>query len=141
MQLREKQFPVTSARRAIVAVVCVLAAIATCASALAWRVDVNAPSQKAVKRVAVAEKYMTLTHQVNPVYPEEAKKDKLSGSVVLAVHVSKDGVVENLRVVKGPKVFQTSALDAVRQWRYRPYLLNGDPIEVDTQVTVVFESK
>lgn len=141
MRLTEKQLSISGARKVLVTAACLVVAFSTCASTLAWRMDVNAPEQKTVKRIAVAEKYMTLTHQVDPVYPEEAKRDKLNGSVVLAVRVGKDGAVENLHVVKGPKVFQESALDAVKQWRYRPYLLNGNPIEVDTQVTVAFESK
>lgn len=141
MRLTEKQLPISCVRRALITVACLLVAFSTCASALAWRMDVNAPPQKKVKRVAVADKMLTLTHKVDPVYPEEAKKEGLSGEVVLALHISKDGTVENIRVVKGPQVFQHSALDAVKQWRYQPFLLNGDPIAVDTQVTVVFSPK
>jgi protein TonB len=73
-----------------------------------------------------------------PVYPEQAKKDRVEGKVVLAAVIGKDGTVENLRVVSGPSPLQPSALDAVRQWRYKPYLLNGEPVEVDTTIRVVY---
>lgn len=141
MRLTRKQLPIGRARQAFVVLACLLVAFSTCLSALAWRIDVNSPPQKTVKRVAVSDKNLTLVHKVDPVYPEEAKKEGLSGSVVLALHISKDGVVENIRVVKGSRVFQASALDAVKQWRYQPFLLNGDPIAVDTQVTVEFSPK
>ncbi len=141
MRLTEKQLPINGMRRMFITAACLLVAFSTCASALAWRMEVNTPEQKKVKRVAVADKMLVLTHRVDPVYPEAAKKDGVSGEVVLALHISKDGVVADISVVKGPQVFQTSALDAVRQWRYQPFLLNGDPIAVDTQVTVVFAPK
>jgi protein TonB len=58
--------------------------------------------------------------------------------VILQATISKTGTIENLRVVSGPAMLQQAALDAVRNWRYKPYLLNGDPVEVDTQVNVIF---
>jgi len=58
--------------------------------------------------------------------------------VVLQATISKSGGIENLRVVSGPPMLQQAALDAVRAWRYKPYLLNGDPVEVETTVNVVF---
>ena len=73
---------------------------------------------------------------VEPVYPEDAKKAKLSGTVVLRAIIGKDGMIKELAVLSGPKEFQRSAIDAVKQWTYRPYLLNGDPTEVDTTITV-----
>jgi protein TonB len=56
----------------------------------------------------------------------------------LQATISKAGGIENLRVVSGPPMLQQAALDAVRSWRYKPYLLNGDPVEVETTVNVVF---
>jgi protein TonB len=73
-----------------------------------------------------------------PVYPPDAKKAKIQGTVVLQAVVGKDGDVKNLRVLSGPQELQQSALDAVRQWKYRPYLLNGDPVEVETTVNIVY---
>jgi len=58
--------------------------------------------------------------------------------VVLQATISKTGTIENLRVISGPAMLQQSAMDAVKSWRYRPYLLNNDPVEVETTVNVVF---
>jgi len=73
-----------------------------------------------------------------PVYPPIAKAARVSGTVVLHVVVSTTGSVKELRVVSGPPMLQQSALDAVKTWRYRPYLLNNEPVEFDTTVNVVF---
>jgi len=73
-----------------------------------------------------------------PVYPVIAKTAGIQGTVVLAATISKAGTVDNLRVVSGPPMLQMAAVDAVKQWRYRPYLLNGEPVAVETTVNVVF---
>jgi len=73
-----------------------------------------------------------------PVYPVIAKAARISGTVVLAATISKTGTIENLRVTSGPAMLQQAALDAVRMWQYRPYLLDGQPIEVETTVNVIF---
>jgi periplasmic protein TonB len=74
-----------------------------------------------------------------PVYPAIAKASGVHGTVVLQATISKSGTIENLRVIGGPLMLQQAALDAVKTWRYRPYLLNGEPVEVETTVNVVFE--
>ena len=79
-----------------------------------------------------------LIQKVQPVYPPIAKAARVSGTVVLQATISKQGTIENLRVISGPAMLQQSAQDAVRQWRYRPYLLNNEPVEVDTTVNVIF---
>jgi len=79
-----------------------------------------------------------LIHRVQPDYPLPAKSARIQGEVVLAAIIGKDGSIQNLHVVKGHPILVKAALDAVQQWRYRPYLLNGDPVEVETQVTVNF---
>jgi len=76
--------------------------------------------------------------EVKPVYPAIAKTARVQGNVVLQAEISKEGVIENLRVISGPPLLIQSALDAVKQWRYRPYVLNGEPVAVETTVTVVF---
>jgi protein TonB len=76
--------------------------------------------------------------QPKPLYPQMARMARVQGAVVLQAVISKGGTIENLRVVSGHPMLQQSALDAVRQWRYRPYLLNGEPVEVETQITVNF---
>jgi periplasmic protein TonB len=58
--------------------------------------------------------------------------------VVIQATISKSGTIENLKVISGPAMLQQSALDAVRSWRYRPYLLNNDPVEVETTINVIF---
>jgi protein TonB len=73
-----------------------------------------------------------------PVYPFIGKEAGVQGTVILAAIISKTGTVENLRVVSGPAMLQQAALDAVKTWRYRPYLLNGQPVDVETTVNVVF---
>jgi protein TonB len=79
-----------------------------------------------------------LIYKVMPIYPALGKAAGAQGTVVLQATISKSGTIENLRVVSGPPMLQQSALDAVKNWRYRPYLLNGQPIEVETTVNVVF---
>ena len=73
-----------------------------------------------------------------PVYPALARAARVEGTVVLEATISKSGSIENLRVVSGPAMLRQAALDAVSQWRYRPYLLNGEPVAVETTVNVVF---
>jgi periplasmic protein TonB len=79
-----------------------------------------------------------LIHEVKPSYPPIAKAARVQGQVVLQATISKNGQIENLRVVSGHPMLVQSALDAVKQWRYKPYMLNGDPVEVETQITVNF---
>jgi protein TonB len=79
-----------------------------------------------------------LIHQVNPVYPPLAKQTHVQGIVVLEAIISEEGAIESLRVVSGHPLLTQATLDAVKQWRYRPVLLNGEPIEIITTVTVTF---
>ena len=79
-----------------------------------------------------------LIFRVQPVYPPLARQARIQGSVELRAIISKTGTIENLVVVSGHPMLVKSALEAVKQWRYRPYLLNNDPIEVETDVTVNF---
>jgi protein TonB len=79
-----------------------------------------------------------LIRMVQPVYPPIAKTAHISGTIVLHAIISKDGAIEQLEYVSGPPLLMRNAMDAVRQWRYKPTLLNGEPVEVDTTVSVVF---
>jgi protein TonB len=79
-----------------------------------------------------------LIQRTMPVYPAFAKVVGVSGTVTLAAIISKTGTIENLRVTGGPAMLQQAALNAVSTWRYRPYLLDGQPVEVETTVSVVF---
>jgi periplasmic protein TonB len=73
---------------------------------------------------------------VDPVYPAEAKRNGIQGTVTLAITIGKDGHVLNVTVTSGPSELIRSAVDAVRQWVYRPTLLNGEPVTVLTTVDV-----
>ena len=79
-----------------------------------------------------------LIRQVKPEYPALARQARIQGTVVLQAVIGKDGTVQNLRVVSGHPMLAAAAIDAVRQWLYRPYYLNGEPVEVDTQINVNF---
>jgi periplasmic protein TonB len=79
-----------------------------------------------------------LVRQVTPVYPAITKTAHISGTVILHAVIAKDGSIEQLEYVSGPPLLMKSAMDAVHQWRYNPTLLNGEPVEVDTTISVVF---
>lgn len=79
-----------------------------------------------------------LLEKTDPVYPPIAKAARVSGTVVLRAVISKDGKIEDLHVISGPSMLHEAALDAVRTWRYRPYLLTNRPVEVETTVNLVF---
>lgn len=79
-----------------------------------------------------------LIRRVQPTYPPLARNARIQGAVVLSAIISKEGTIENLHVLSGHPMLVGSALEAVRQWRYRPYVLNGEPVEVETQITVNF---
>jgi protein TonB len=101
-----------------------------------------APVVKAAtpKKIAVSSGVMAgnILVKTQPQYPAIAKAARIQGTVVLQATISKTGTIEGLTVVSGPPMLVQAALDAVRSWRYKPYLLNGEPVEVGTQVNVVF---
>lgn len=98
------------------------------------------PPPKAPERIRVGGNVQqaNLIHQVMPVYPEIAKTAHIQGTVILHAIISKDGSVQELQYISGPPLLMRSAMDAVRQWRYRPTLLNGEAVQVDTTISVVF---
>ncbi|HMK31528.1 MAG TPA: energy transducer TonB [Terriglobales bacterium] len=79
-----------------------------------------------------------LISKVTPVYPALARSARIQGQVILQAVIGKDGTIQNLHVIKGHPLLIESAMDAVKKWRYRPYLLNREPVEVETQITVNF---
>jgi protein TonB len=81
----------------------------------------------------------SLIRRVEPVYPPLARTARIQGSVVLAAVISKQGTIQHLQVLSGHPMLVNAALEAVSQWRYRPYVLNGEVIEVETQITVNFK--
>jgi protein TonB len=94
----------------------------------------------AVQRVRVSQGVTQgmVIHRVQPTYPPLARTARVQGAVQLAAVIGKDGAVQNLHVLSGHPLLTQAALDAVKQWRYKPYILNGEPVEVDTQITVNF---
>jgi len=108
--------------------------IGTGASALVPRPPPSALRPLRVSRVMEGN----LVHRVQPEYPALARTARVQGAVVLHAVISKQGTIERLEVISGPPALVGAAVDAVRQWRYRPYYLNDEPVEVDTQVTVNF---
>lgn len=79
-----------------------------------------------------------LIHRVEPTYPPLAKAARVQGEVVLSAVISTTGEIQNLQLVSGHPMLVPEAIAAVKQWRYKPYLLNGQPVEVETTITVIF---
>lgn len=79
-----------------------------------------------------------LTHRVEPVYPTIAQRAHIGGTVELRALIAKDGTIQNLQLISGHPLLVPAAMDAVKEWRYRPYILNGEPLEVETTVIVNF---
>jgi periplasmic protein TonB len=98
------------------------------------------PPKVTPKRITVGGNVQAahLVNRVQPVYPPLARQTRISGTVKLHAIIGKNGAVEQLQVVSGHPLLVQSALDAVKQWRYQPTLLNGEPVEVDTEIDVIF---
>ena len=96
-----------------------------------------APAPKRI-RVPAPTAEAHLVHDVAPQYPPEAGRERIEGTVVLLAVIGKDGTVQDVRVQSGLSVLAQAAIEAVKQWRYRPYLLNGEPVDVDSQITINF---
>ncbi len=147
MRLKEHKRELHGVRQLAIITACAALGIATCASAMALRlrVDANAPAtaQPAAnpsKPIDVSPQIMAGNRISGPQikYPVEAKKKKIQGTVVLHALIGKDGKIKQLKAVSGPKVLEKSSLEAVRGWTYKPYLLNGNPVEVETIINVVY---
>lgn len=80
----------------------------------------------------------SLIHKVTPTYPPLARAARIQGEVRLFAVIDKAGAIDNLRVLYGHPMLVPAAIEAVQQWRYRPYILNNEPVEVETQITVNF---
>jgi protein TonB len=98
------------------------------------------PPKVTPKRVMVGGNVQAarLVNKVQPLYPPLARQTRISGTVKLHAIIGKDGTVQQLAMVSGHPLLVQAALDAVRQWRYQPTLLNGEPVEVDTEIDVIF---
>ena len=99
-----------------------------------------APKIATPQRVRVSSGVQSglLIRKVNPTYPPLARQARIQGVVILQAQISKDGNIENLQLISGHPMLAPAAIEAVKQWKYKPYLLNGEPVEVETQVQVNF---
>jgi protein TonB len=79
-----------------------------------------------------------LIRRVQPEYPALAKQSRIQGTVMLRAVIDREGMIQDLQVMSGHPLLVQAAINAVRQWRYRPFYLNDQPVEVETQVTVNF---
>jgi TonB family protein len=142
MRLIDVQQQMKGVRRAVLLAVCVALGLGTCALAAELRVSVAVPAaQEAAAPATVPAGIMAgqVVSRVNPEYPKEAKAAKIQGAVTINVVIGKDGSIAKLVSVTGPEELRMSAIDAVRQWKWKPYLLNGQPTEVDTTITVNYQ--
>jgi TonB family protein len=147
MNLTRSYIEIRGIRRFAVAATCAAVALATCGTALALRMEVATPAASspaqaespAPLKVSAGIMSGQKISGVNPVYPPQAKADKVGGAVVLALTINEEGAPVDIRVKKSVRDdLDQSALAAVRQWRWKPYLLNGNPTAVDTTVTVTY---
>ena len=102
--------------------------------------NVAVPKVATPQRIRVSTGVATglLIKRVTPNYPQLAKQARIQGHVILQAEISKDGTIQNLQLISGHPMLAPAAIEAVKQWRYKPYLLNGEPVAVETQVDVNF---
>ena len=98
----------------------------------------SSPSPESAVDISRTGDDSSLLHRVEPEYPEAARQQSIQGAVVLEVHIGADGAVQEVRVGSGPALLAQAASDAVRQWKFKPYLVNGGPVEMQTRVTLNF---
>ncbi len=98
------------------------------------------PDPTPVKRIRVASRVVeaNLIHDVTPQYPPEAGRQRIEGAVVLMAVIGTDGTVKDVRIESGLPILAQAAIDAVKQWRYKPYSVDGEPVEVDSRITINF---
>ena len=89
-------------------------------------------------KLSPGEAESVLASRVEPEYPEEARRQKIQGAVVLAIRIGTDGSVEDLQFVSGPPQLAEAAVNAVKHWRYKPQTVNGHPAQIQTRVTLDF---
>ena len=92
------------------------------------------------QRVRVSQSVMSsfIVTKVPPEYPQDGKDQRIQGAVVMRVNIDKEGNVSNIQIISGHPLLIPAAIEAVKQWKYKSYLRNGMPVEVETQVTVNF---
>jgi len=98
----------------------------------------SSPVRPGVVRVSRSVMERLVVTKVAPEYPPDAKEQKIQGVVVLSVIIDKEGNVSEIQLISGHPLLAPAAIEAVKQWKYRSYLLNGSPVEVETQIQVNF---
>jgi TonB family protein len=145
MNLTRRYVEIKGARRIAIAVACVVVGLGTCLSALALRMEVagspsasdNHAESNARPKVSAGIMAGNKISGVNPIYPAQARADKVQGAVVLSLTINEEGEPMNIQVKQSVRDdLDESAVTAVRQWRWKPYLLNGNPVAVDSTVTI-----
>lgn len=103
-------------------------------------VPAKTPDPAPIKRIRVASRVVeaNLIHDVTPQYPPEAGRARIEGTVVLLATIGSDGSIKDVRVESGLPILAQAAIDAVKQWRYKPYMIDGEPVEVDSRITINF---
>lgn len=89
-------------------------------------------------RIAQGVAEGNILHKVPPHYPEEAKQNHITGDVILDFTIDRNGNVTGLKIISGHPLLASAAVDAVKQWKYKPFLLNGEPVDVETTARIIF---
>jgi protein TonB len=99
------------------------------------------PKLEPVKRIRVSQGISQgmVVRKIEPAYPKLALAARVTGVVLLKAVIDREGVITEIQVISGHPILAPAAIEAVKQWRYRPYLLNGEPVEVETNITVTFQ--
>jgi TonB family protein len=100
--------------------------------------DADHPATPERVRVSQAVMAGLLLTKVPPEYPPDAKDERIQGVVLMKANIDKEGSVSNIQLISGHPLLAPAAIEAVKQWKYRPYLLNGAPVEIETQIQVNF---
>ena len=107
-------------------------------AAFAAAQDNPPPPSKPHLRVSSGVAEGLIKHKVNPKYPREAREQGIQGDVILRATIDTKGNITNLKVSQGDPILAAAAIDAVKDWKYRPYVLNGEPVDVDTTIKIQF---
>lgn len=116
-----------------------LLAVLACAGLAALAGAQSEPTKRPLRlRISSGVAEGLITHKVNPKYPREAREKGIQGDVILQATIDTKGNITDLKAVQGDPILAEASIEAVKQWKYRPYLLNGEPVEVETTIKIQF---
>lgn len=116
-----------------------LMAVLACLGLVALAAAQTEPTKRPLKlRVSSGVAEGLKTYTVNPKYPKEAREKGIQGDVILQATIDTKGNIGDLKAVQGDPILADASIEAVKQWRYKPYLLNGEPVEVETTIKIQF---